>query len=1102
MRVCSFLLSLLLLLAAPCGAASLEETFAQAQAAFKAGDFARAGELFAAAGDQLQKSGDAARAGALWGNAAVAHKKGENWAAAAGLYERILAANKRLPQEQVRRIYNDLVDCRGKLNQRALQVTTIDRMLKALPKLPPAELAGIYAHQGDAYRLMELYGPAVASYDKAAHLLPADAPAVQKARIFTALGRCRGILGDYAKAAQNLEQARTLATAVNESLTIAEADSLLGVIHMMRGDYPKAMELLKRALDVEEKAGLRRSEGIDRNNLGLVHKAVGNHQEAMRQVEQSLAIAREVKNVRDEAIAMVNRALIHRIAGKLHEARADYREAMKLFEQCGFQEGMAGALLSIGRMEALADKNYALALENYQKALDIYTRLSLPRDRAETLLQLGNVYKYTAAPGRTTRDLVFDDEPTLPAVAPDKAIEQSRAYYAQALDIAQQLQSREMIWSAHQGLGYADLREGRLEDALRHYMTAIDIVTSMYASLESVELLGEYMAGKEDLYSEAQEVCAALYEKTKDKKYLDLQMKYAETLRNEVQKASAALVQLQFEDKDKQALYEKLQVLGRQQAKAAKTVPMAKTLPKDATPEQKAEKALSDKAIKEQKAAVQKLEGDYKKALAEWEKKYPEDAVLFKSNSRVDTEFIQKYLKADQAVLSYIMLPDKLLISIITKDNVRLEPVDIEKSKLKELIIDKFVVEHIHKGEGNIYSTLHDLYNLLIRPIEDDVAFVKHLYIVNSDYLSMLPYSALVKENNTNIKFIKFLIEDYNIGYLRPSFIDAININNANAKVKRMLAVANPVNENFDMGTLPGTITEVQYANVIFKDAQTEKDIALEPKGKKNKDISNEVYNKFTEIASIDKPTEQWLRKKLYANKYEVIYFATHGQAHSDTLTKIAAGIRDKESKGETLSLRQQRMAQMLKQNLRGNSPFNGFIYLSNEDGADILKGDISQENDGLLTIKEILQLNRSSFSGVKYIILSACNAAITMVPFAFSEGFEEDKMFDVKQKEKDMTAQGWIPGVDQATFVEAFMRHGVSDVYASFWPVHDGTSPAYMNRFLENIIAQGSNANPIAALSEAHRTYIKEAKEGKKHGGVADCISPFYWAVGAIFGK
>ena len=1113
MRVWIFLISFMLFSVSFVHAASMEELFEQAQTAFKAGDFEQAGELFTAAGDQLQKSGDAEKAGLIWGNAAVAYIKGENWAAAADLYEKILATNKRLQEKQAKSVYKNLVLCRGNLNQRALQIAAIERMLKALPNLPSDELADVYARQGDAYRAMELYGPAVAAYSKAAKILSAKGSAEQKAKIMAALGLCQGNLGDYAAATKSLEEANKLAAELNDPVTLAESDSNLGILYWERGDYPKAMELIGSALEREKAEKLRRSEGIDRNNLGLVYKAVGKHQTAMAEVEQSIAIAREVKNERDEAIATVNRALIYRIGGELNKARADYNTAMKLFEKCGFQEGTAGALLGIGRMEALENKNYTLALANYKKALDIYSELSLLRGKAETLLQLGEVYKYIAAPGRTTRDLVFDDEPTLPEVTPDAALEQSRDYFTQAMELAKQLQSKEMIWSAHQGLGYADLRAGRLEDALKHYEAAIDIVTSMYLSLESVELLGEYMAGKEDLYSEAQEVCAALYDKTKDKKYLDLQMKYAETLRNEVQKASAALVQMQFEDPSKQALYEQLCTLGREQNKAARAIPVAAALPEDATPEQKAAKALTDKAIAEQEARVQKLDGDYKKLLAQWKKKYPGDAVMFESVSKVDAAAIQKHLSDDQIVLQYIAMNDKLMIISIDTKAVNCAEVEVTRKDIEKLIRDDFLVTNIEKfgrAVGNaadpaaiekdglkaIATPLAALYGYLVKPVEAYLAGKKRIYPVTSGFMAQLPFAALVSEIAGGQP--RFLVEDYEIAYLRPTFVDVLMRPAARGEVKKLLGVANPMNEHFQMPDIGGTVNEVGGAYRVLSNNSLDKTVGLDTRWSSE----SEIKEAFPDI---DYPpaqaTESWLRKELVSNSYEIFYLATHGMPYSNVVSTVTPAIKAK-NKGKNIGSTWEKIISTYNKNLASRSPLNGFLYLSSEGGDDILAGDISEDRDGLWTIKEILQLPETAFSNTKYVILSACNTGVTLVPNALAKGMD-DTVFDPVQTEKELHSLGWIPGIDQVSFVESFMRRGVYNVYATFWQADDGMSSHLMSRFTSLLVEQGDAPDAAAAYSQAQREVIAAGKKGESPlRGYSVPQHPYYWAVGGIFGK
>ena len=143
------------------------------------------------------------------------------------------------------------------------------------------------------------------------------------------------------------------------------------------------------------------------------------------------------RQVKDEAIALSNRALLNRMTGKLSEARADYRAALELYERTGFQEGKAGALLGVGKIAEREDRDLETALNCYREALDIYSQLRLLRNQAEALLQIGGVLKQTALPGRTSRDLVFDDEPTVPKIGKTEALAEAEKAYQSALQLAE-----------------------------------------------------------------------------------------------------------------------------------------------------------------------------------------------------------------------------------------------------------------------------------------------------------------------------------------------------------------------------------------------------------------------------------------------------------------------------------------------------------------------------------------------------------------------------------------------------------------------------------------------------------------------------------------
>ncbi|WP_431640038.1 hypothetical protein WCP94_000973 [Bilophila wadsworthia] len=1066
----------------PVQAAGFEQTFKEAQAAYKTGKYADAAKLFAQTADLLKKAKETAKAQMVLGNAAIAYMQAEDYASAVTVYENLLSNPGKTDQKVLLKSYKNLVICHSHLEQHALKIQTLERMMQALPKLPKAEISNVYAQMGDAYRALEIYAPASAAYDKAAHLLPQDADPRVRGRLLTAMGLCQGNMGDFAGASENLAKAKELAARINEPLTLAESDSNLGILYWERGDYPQALQLLNGSLETERKNTLRRNEGVDLNNLGLVKKSMGYFPDAIRAFEDALAIAREVGNAKDEAIALSNRALLNRITGKLSEARADYRAALELYERTGFQEGKAGALLGVGKIAEREDRDLETALSCYREALDIYSQLYLPRNQAEALLQIGGVLKQTALPGRTSRDLVFDDEPTVPKIDKTEALAEAEKAYQSALLLAEQVGSKEMLWAAHQGLGFCAFQKGQPEDALEHYTFAINLVTTMRTSLESVELLGEYMAGKEDLYSEAMEVCARLHGETQDVKYLEMQMQFDETLRNEIQKASAALVRMEFADTDKQKLYDKLVTLGRKQAKAESSVPVVASVSADASEETKLVHKIKTEEAEKQKTTVQQLDQDYQTLLTEWKEKYPGDAVIFESSARLDIPKIQQALSDDQVLLHYMQLTDQLVIVCISKYRIESKIVNISQKELNNLICKEFLVKYIEgsrslgkspesdkKHFSIAINILSELYKYLINPIEVNIAHKRTLYISSGGFLAQVPFSALISSIENKIPH--FLVEKFNIGNIRPSFISALYVADQKKPARTLLAVGNPHNKNIViLKDLPGAKKEVENIYNFLSKHSMETDVKYE-----------------------EEATDIWMIDKFTTNSYEILYFATHGVPYSEIYytydlfyKQVSEQFGEEKIKAEK---------EFITDNLPTFSPLNGYLFMSPNE---------IKKSSGLLTIKKIMELPDSSFVNTRYVILSACNTGVTFAPKTLKKDITINKFLESKDMEKELRKTGWIPGVDQISFVDAFMRKKVDNVYGTLWFADDDASAYLMNHFIENIVAQKEKQNAVAAFSETQRQYIKESKNGEKPLG-NKCfvpLHPYFWAVGALFGK
>ena len=567
----------------------------------------------------------------------------------------------------------------------------------------------------------------------------------------------------------------------------------------------------------------------------------------------------------------------------------------------------------------------------------------------------------------------------------------------------------------------------------------------------------------------------------------------------------------------KQKLYDKLVALGRKQAKAESTVPVVAPVPADASEETKLVHKIKTEEAKKQRATVQQLDQDYQTLLAEWKEKYPGDAVIFESSARLDIPKIQQALSDDQILLHYMQLTDQLIIVCISKDKVDSRIINVSQKELNDIIQKKFLVEYIegygrnddHQKEelylNKSISILSNLYTYLINPIQDLVLNKNRLYISSDGFLAQVPFCALVSDIYNGKP--NFLIEKYDIAYIRPSFIYTLNRANPKGKIKKMLAVANPYNINFAMRLLPGTISEVEKANNFLKVDQLEKTIGLEALKeneitKKQESIQEYISSIFPELPTPpDRPTEKWFRDKINNNTYEIIYFATHGMPYSNTYSTLKPAIKKAKNNGN-LSDAWKRKIKMAEKNLNTQSPLNGFLYLSSNLDDNIFDNDIAKEQDGLLTMKEIIELPDSQFINTRYVILSACNTGVTFVPLYIKNDFG-DALFDDKEIEKDLRNIGWIPGIDQISFVETFMKKGVLNVYATLWFADDKASAHLLSYFMKELVSQGQEQDAVAAFSKAQRNFITDCKEGKNPLGYpSPPLHPYFWAVGALFGK
>lgn len=109
----------------------------------------------------------------------------------------------------------------------------------------------------------------------------------------------------------------------------------------------------------------------------------------------------------------------------------------------------------------------------------------------------------------------------------------------------------------------------------------------------------------------------------------------------------------------------------------------------------------------------------------------------------------------------------------------------------------------------------------------------------------------------------------------------------------------------------------------------------------------------------------------------------------------------------------------VIEEELPSMSLLNNYLYMTGE-----------QNSNGLLTIKRIMELPDSSFLQTRYVVLSACNTGVIFAPKTLKS---ERTLTDFDQSEnveEELRKVDWVPDIGQASFIDAFVRRKVNNVY------------------------------------------------------------------------
>lgn len=626
---------------------------------------------------------------------------------------------------------------------------------------------------GDVLYAQSEFAQALARYESDLSLIKRSSgeSSVQAAQCYQRLASTQYSLGQYEKSIELYGKAKSIWAGALGAEHPEVARCLLGIAasHYTRGFYDEAIEAYAQALEMQSKANGEENVDVAKGylGLGLSYYSKGEFTKAVPYYERAAAIQ---KRILGDSSPDLSRSYLNLSAA--YSAMGDDGNAIAYIDKClSIQERIFGKNhLDTSVSYKMAGNiyfslgEYSTAIKFYRTALDIQTMVlgGEHQQVAETKNNLGAAYESWGSYGKaiesyrealSIKERVFGKGSPLLALdylnlgsASKKAGDDAKAleFLLKAQSIAQKGSDRRIAVSVAESLGklYFDLR--KYKEARKALQGGIAIVERARTAAGSGG--NEIMAQEQGLYYSAIEASAAMgdlgyafqaAESMKARGYLD-RLSLAAALGAAGVPAKDRGRMLELGERIEKLAYWRMEETG------------------------KPEEVQDKKTLLSVAGELQDLESEYGK-LDRTLMAIPRYRDL-RSPAIATLKETQKALGPGQAFLDYILCPRGpayfARCMVVTRDSARL--IDLDASfdyamavfEWRDAIIGK-------KKEGAALG--EKLYDVLIRPLEGELAGIKRLIIVPDANLALLPFDALRKDGGS-----PYLCQNFEIS-LAPS---------------------------------------------------------------------------------------------------------------------------------------------------------------------------------------------------------------------------------------------------------------------------------------------------------------------------------------------
>lgn len=323
-------------------------------------------------------------------NLGVLHRRQGNYANALDFHQQALTLSEALAEQSIQaRILNnigivyDLYGDYSKSLRFHLQALAIgeehrDRFVEGR----------ILSSIGVTFTNIGDYGQAQEFFERALTVTQAIGNQAESGRILNNIGSIFITRGEYENAIKHLEQSLSVHQTINNPIDEAASLSNLALTYWNLGNYSRALTYYQQALTIQQEIGARSGEAYTLAGIGNVSFSTGNYSEALEYFGQSLQIFQEIGAQANVSHALNSIGGLYYTLGELEQALNYYQEALTIRQKIGDRAGLGITLNNIGLVYN-DQGNFSEALSVFQNALTVRREIGDLAGEASTLNNIG-----------------------------------------------------------------------------------------------------------------------------------------------------------------------------------------------------------------------------------------------------------------------------------------------------------------------------------------------------------------------------------------------------------------------------------------------------------------------------------------------------------------------------------------------------------------------------------------------------------------------------------------------------------------------------------------------------------------------------------------